>query len=152
MELSDTDYCTWCQAECTHEGCTRSMSEPVGRTTDEAMLTSQAGRRARTGDPGTSYEAAAAVDINNRCQEVLAVIWTLPFPYEFTDGELAARIPHMDRNVVARRRKDLEILGIVIPVFRQRGQKMEQAKRPGVHGRNELVWRPHPAERPPAHD
>lgn len=123
-------------------------AEP-GRDRDEAVARSVAGRHARAGDPRTSQEAAAAVDISARCAEVVRAIWYPSKLRDFTDGELAARLPDMDRNVVARRRKDLEDLGIVIPVFEWKDGGAVQRSRTGVKGRPELVWTMHPAERPP---
>lgn len=121
--------------------------EPRDRET--AVATSIAGAHARNSDPATSHEAARALDIKTRCAEVLYAIW---YPYklwDFTDGELAARIPTMERAVVARRRKDLENLGIVIPKFQWVKGAAKQMSRTGVAGRSELVWTIHPTEEKP---
>ena len=72
--------------------------------------------RARATDPSTSKAAAEAVDLNKRCAEVLTwvefITLGLPTDGTFTDGELARKMSE-DRNIVARRRKDLTDLGLV---------------------------------------
>lgn len=45
----------------------------------------------RNTDPSTSHRAAAAVDINRKCREVLGVLWSHRHSSPcFTDGDLAS--------------------------------------------------------------
>lgn len=94
---------------------------------------------ARQSDPVTSREAARLVDLNKRCAEVLTA--ARRFQQEclstFTDGELADFMGE-DRNIVARRRKDLVERGKVEPVYAS--ERGDQLQRLGRRGRFELVW------------
>lgn len=94
------------------------------------------GTRVRGSDPDTSRQAALAVDLNARCREVLMAGWLVFDHSNFTDGELAGAV-HEDRNIVARRRKDLVDAGLVAPQSIDAGDQMA---RTGQRGRNELVW------------
>jgi DNA-binding MarR family transcriptional regulator len=65
--------------------------------------------RVRASDPVTSREAAASIDVKASSWPVLAAAAMLGV---FHDEQLAARTKQ-DRNIVARRRKDLEEQGYV---------------------------------------
>lgn len=90
---------------------------------------------ARAGDPVTSKQAAAAVNLNKRCAEVLAALSRYQLD-AFTDSDLA-QLTSEDRNIVARRRKDLVDIGLVAPAF---GADGTQDRVPGPRGRWELLW------------
>ena len=93
-------------------------------------------RHVRSTDPQTSRDAFLSVDLNKRCREVLVgILDGFGYAGTFTDGLLADFLSD-DRNIVARRRKDLLDLGLVEPVYRD-GQ---QERMTGRRGRDELVW------------
>lgn len=98
-------------------------------------------RHVRTTDPTTSRDAFLSVDLNKRCSEVLVgALDGFGTSGTFTDGLLAAFLRD-DRNIVARRRKDLVDLGLVEPVYRDG----EQDQMLGRRGRMELLWMLTPA-------
>lgn len=91
---------------------------------------------ARNTDPSTSHRAATAVDINRKCREVLGVLWSHRFSSPcFTDGDLASWCQD-DRNIVARRRGDLQAMGLVEPVY----DAGEHAERLDGRGRMAKLW------------
>jgi predicted ArsR family transcriptional regulator len=90
--------------------------------------------RVRGSDPATSRAAALAVDLPRQCRRALHALWT-EGRSPFTDGDLAGWMQE-DRNIAARRRKDLEQVGLVEAVV-DGGQP---AERMGRRGRNELLW------------
>lgn len=88
-------------------------------------------------DPHTSQEAGARVDLNKRCTEVLICI-SQQLSSPFTDGDIAKAM-FEDRNIVARRRKDLTDAGLVDPWFGG-SFHVGQQSRLGARGRHELLW------------
>lgn len=95
--------------------------------------------RSRLSDPDTSVQAGKAVDLNKRCAEVLINILGLvglAGDRPFTDGALARHMLE-DRNIVARRRKDLADLGLVEAVRNEHGEQIQQM---GRRRRFEFVW------------
>ena len=94
---------------------------------------------ARSTDPATSKQGPH--NLTRSCRRVLAVIRdSFGVNATFTDGDLAIRC-HEDRNIVARRRKDLVDLGLVeaVGVWTQDG--WEPTTRMGRRGRMEEVWK-----------
>lgn len=96
------------------------------------------GLHARRTDPITSQEAGARVHPRS-AMRVLRVIQVATTAYEgdlpFTDGMLAGWCDD-ERNIVARRRKDLVDLGFVQQVVSFTGPLYQM----GPRGRNELLW------------
>ena len=93
----------------------------------------------RATDPATSRQGPH--NLTRSCRRVLAVIRdSFGVNATFTDGDLAIRC-HEDRNIVARRRKDLLDLGMVeaVGVWTENG--WQPTTRMGRRGRQEEVWR-----------
>lgn len=92
---------------------------------------------ARLSDPRTSQMAGARVRLNERCAEVLGAMYASGL-VKFTDGDIAAFMRE-DRNIVARRRKDLFVRGMVqAHINPENGLQLVSD---GRRGRDELVWR-----------
>lgn len=92
----------------------------------------------RSTDPATSRQGPH--DLNRACARVLSVIREAFGPeQDFTDGELARRVGD-DRNIVARRRKDLVERGHVEQVGRWTADGWVPETRMGRRGRHEEVW------------
>lgn len=89
----------------------------------------------RRDDPQTSRDAFLSVDLNRRCRECLSALYRHQSLFSFTDSDLAHWVG-TDRNIAARRRKDLLDLGLVEPVYHQGEQETVMGRR----GRMELVW------------
>lgn len=93
----------------------------------------------RNTDPATSRQGP--VNLTKSCQRVLNVIRdSFGVNATFTDGDLAIRCRD-DRNIVARRRKDLVDLGFVEPVGMWTEDGWQATTRMGRRGRQEEVWR-----------
>lgn len=97
------------------------------------------GHHYRGTDPATSRQGP--VNLTKSCQRILGVIRdSFGVNATFTDGDLAIRARD-DRNIVARRRKDLVDLGLVEPVGVWTSEGWEPTTRMGRRGRQEEVWR-----------
>lgn len=93
----------------------------------------------RNTDPATCRQGP--VNLAKSCQRVLSVIQdSFGVNSTWTDGDLAIRV-HEDRNIVSRRRKDLQDLGLVEPVGVWTENGWEPTTRMGRRGRAELVYR-----------
>lgn len=93
----------------------------------------------RNTDPATSRQGP--LNLTRSCQRVLGVIRdSFGVNTPFTDGDLAIRC-HEDRNIVSRRRKDLQDLGLVEPVGMWTSEGWEPTTRMGRRGRAEQVYR-----------
>ena len=91
---------------------------------------------ARESDPQTSHEAAAEVDVNARCGQVLAALQTVtPAAHGATCYELQIILAHtgihMDTGWIASRLNQLQKAGLV---------EATDAKRPGYTNRKQTVW------------
>lgn len=89
----------------------------------------------RRDDPITSRQAFESVDLNRRCRECLSALYRRQSLFSFSDSDLAHFVG-TDRNIAARRRKDLCDLGLVEPVYRDGEQETVMGRR----GRQELLW------------
>lgn len=100
---------------------------------------------ARLSDPPTSVAAGNAVKVKESAERVLAALQRAHLGDSFTHGD-AADVVNDDRNIVARRCKDLVDVGLVEPIFKECpaeecGGPHEQASAFGRRGRYELLWR-----------
>lgn len=92
---------------------------------------------ARNTDPAGSRDAAATADLNGGCRRVLSA---LSMRYGFvTVAALQSSLPGMERNVIARRLKDLEDLGLAYAdrdasptAWRVSDEGFTEARRPEV--------------------
>lgn len=91
---------------------------------------------ARHTDPTTSHEAAAEVNVNARCAQVLAALRQVEYPphgatcFELQQTLLRHQI-HMDIGWIASRLRDLEKAGLV---------RKTADKRAGGTSRKQTVW------------
>jgi len=81
-------------------------------TYDQADLFSPITPRARTTDPRSSHEAARQANIGAGCKNVLDVLAGIGRPS--TTAEMERFLPRMQRNVIARRCRDLEERGLTV--------------------------------------